>query len=73
MIPKPIRERLDLGPGTGVELIEHDGCLEVRPAPTPMALVQQDSVPVADATVPMPMLTQEMVREALEGGRRAPR
>lgn len=70
VVPKAVRERLNLRPGAEVELTEHDGWLEVAPAPTPMSLTRVGGAVVAHTDRDMPVLTQEQVRETIEHGRR---
>jgi len=70
VVPKDVRERLGLTPGSKVELIETDGRLEVSPAPTPIHLEDQAGVLVAVADEPLPMLTADQVREVVEAQRR---
>lgn len=70
MVPKALRQRLRLEAGAEVELIEHQGWLEVAPVPTDMSLDEHDGVLVARVDRPMPVLTQQMVRDVVEGVRR---
>jgi AbrB family looped-hinge helix DNA binding protein len=70
VVPKAVRERLGLLPGTEVQLTEGDGVLEVAPAPTPMRLVEREGRVVAEATVDLPALTADVVRDTLEQQRR---
>jgi AbrB family looped-hinge helix DNA binding protein len=70
VIPKEIRDRLGLVPGSEVEIIEADGWAEIAPAPTPMRLVRRGDHVVAETTRPMPVLTTETVRAVVERGRR---
>lgn len=70
VVPKPIRERLGLRPGTEIELTEHDGWLEIAPAATPMRLVGRGEDVVASTDQDMPVLTADEVRGALDHTRR---
>jgi AbrB family looped-hinge helix DNA binding protein len=70
VVPKAVRERLGLLPGTAVQLTEGDGVLEVAPAPTPMRLVERDGRVVAEAALDLPPLTADLVRGAVEQQRR---
>ena len=70
VVPKPVRERLGLRPGTEVELTERDGWLEIAPAATPMRLVGKGEDVVARADREMPTLTTEDVRRTMEQVRR---
>ncbi len=70
VIPKGIRERIGLAPGSVVEVTEHDGRVEISPAEAPVHLVEVDGVVVARSAAPLPPLTDEVVRETLERTRR---
>lgn len=71
VIPKALRDELGLTAGQELEISAADGRLEIEPTPTPMRLVQDEhGYWVAEAERPMPVLTQEMVREVLEQIRR---
>jgi len=70
VVPKDVRERLGLRPGSRVELCEVEGHLEISPAPTPVQLVDAGGVLVAAADIDLPTLTAEQVREVVEAARR---
>lgn len=70
VVPKDVRERLGLRPGSRIELREVEGRLEISPATTPVRLVDHDGVLVAAAETALPVLTAEKVRDALEATRR---
>lgn len=70
VIPKALRDALGLTAGQPLEIEEHDGRLELVPAPTPMTLVDDGTGPVAVAEGGMPVLTADMVRSTLERTRR---
>lgn len=70
MVPKSVRDRLGLTPGTEIELTERDGWLEIAPAATPMRLVGRGEDVVASTERDMPALTAAKVRESLEHTRR---
>lgn len=70
VIPKEVRERLGLRPGSRIELREVEGRLEVSPATTPVRLVERQGALVAVADTALPVLTAEQVREAVEATRR---
>lgn len=69
-MPKDIRERLGLRPGSTVDLLEVDGHLEVASAVTPMRLEERDGVIVAVAETPLPPLSADQVRSVVEATRR---
>lgn len=68
VVPKAVRDRLGLQPGSEVDVIEHDGWVEITPVATPMTLADDEPVAIADRE--MPVLTTERVRETLEALRR---
>jgi AbrB family looped-hinge helix DNA binding protein len=70
VVPKPVRERLGLRPGTEVELTERDGWIEIAPAATPMRLVGRGDDVVAETDREMPTLTADEVRRVIEQARR---
>ncbi|UQX11510.1 AbrB/MazE/SpoVT family DNA-binding domain-containing protein [Candidatus Mycobacterium methanotrophicum] len=70
VIPKRIRDRLGLRGNEQVEITEHDGRIEIEPAPTDVELVREGSVLVARPDAPLPPLTDEIVRETMDRVRR---
>lgn len=70
VIPKALRDALGLTAGQSLDIAERDGRLEIVPAATPMRLVDEGDGVAAVADVDMPVLTADMVRDALEHARR---
>jgi AbrB family looped-hinge helix DNA binding protein len=70
VVPKEVRERLGLRPGSRIVLREVEGRLEISPATTPVRLVEQEGALVAVADTDLPVLTAEQVRDAVEATRR---
>jgi len=70
VVPKEIRERLGLRPGSRIVLREVEGRLEISPATTPVRLVDHEGAVVALAASELPVLTAEQVRDAVEATRR---
>lgn len=70
VVPKEIRERLGLTPGSRVELVEADGHLEISPATIPVTLASKDGVIIAIAESDIPQLTAEQVRTVIDSTRR---
>ena len=70
VVPKALRDALDLRPGTPLEIEQVDGRLVLEPQPVPMRLVRRGKGLVAVAEKPLPRLTAARVRSALEAGRR---
>lgn len=70
VIPKPIRDRLGLVPGSSVEIAEHDGRVEISPPDAAVHLEEVEGVLVAVCDQDVPPLTDEVVRETMERTRR---
>ena len=70
VIPKALRDALALGPETPLEIIERDGSLIIEPAPLEMHLEDHGHGPFAVPDRPLPALTADQVRDALEAVRR---
>ena len=70
VIPKSIRARLGLGPGAAVAVSEHDGVVEIRPAPIPARIVRRGRVAVITADAALSSIDDDDVRAALEATRR---
>jgi AbrB family looped-hinge helix DNA binding protein len=70
VIPKELRDRLDLRGGRTVDIHERDGRLEIEPTPTGMALVRRAGRSVAVPKTRIPPLTDAIVRDTLERTRR---
>jgi AbrB family looped-hinge helix DNA binding protein len=70
VVPKALRDALDLRPGTPLEIEQEDGRLVLAPQPVPMRLVRRGKGLVAVTETPLPRLTAARVRSALEAGRR---
>jgi AbrB family looped-hinge helix DNA binding protein len=71
VLPKAVRAALGLLDGGRVEISEREGEVTIRPLPASKRLSQNENgqlVCVADE--PLPPLTVEMIRDALESGRR---
>lgn len=50
VLPKSLRERLGLDPGTEVEIVEEDGAVTVRPARSPDDVIERMERLVEDAS-----------------------
>ncbi len=70
VIPKALREALDLKPGLPLEIRAVDGMLQLEVAATPMQLSKRGQGVVAVSAKKLPKLTAEEVRESLERVRR---
>ena len=62
VVPKEVRERLGLRPGSRIVLTEVEGHLEISP--------EHEGALVAVADADLPVLTAEHVRDAVEATRR---
>jgi AbrB family looped-hinge helix DNA binding protein len=70
VVPKPVREKLQLRGGELLDVEERDGVIELRPAATDVRLVETPQGPVADPVGDIAPLTDELVRDVLEQVRR---
>ena len=70
VVPKPIRDRLQLRGGEVLEVEERDGVVELRPAPADLTRVETAEGPVAVPVDELPPLTDELVRDTLDRVRR---
>jgi len=65
VVPKAMREALDLKPGQTLEIRAGDGRLEIEAAATPMSLRKRGKGVVAVPEKDLPELTAAEVRETL--------
>ena len=70
VIPKALRQALDLKPGQPLEIRAGDGRLEIEVAPTPVKLLKRGKGVVAVPATTLPRLTADQVRETIERIRR---
>ena len=70
IVPKSLRDELGLSPGRELEIQARDGVLVVELLPTTVSLVRRGKALVAKPKEPLPPLTRDEVRAALEGARR---
>lgn len=70
VIPKPMRDALGIDGPTELELTERDGALELTVPYIKAHLEERDGFTVIVPDEPVPPLTNEMVREAIERSRR---
>jgi len=70
VVPKSLRQALNLKPGQSLEIRAGDGRLEIEVAATPMTLRKQGKGVVAIPDIELPELTAKEVRETLEQTRR---
>lgn len=69
-MPKKLRDRVALGDGGLVEVIERDGVIEIHPAPAELTIVETAGGPVANRVGETSALTTAEVRETVERLRR---
>jgi len=68
VVPKPMRERLALEPGTEVEIVESDGTVVIAPIRERAELIEESGMQVIAATgTPV---TAEQIRALRDAGRR---
>jgi AbrB family looped-hinge helix DNA binding protein len=70
VVPKPIRDKLQLRGGETLDVEERDGVIELRVVPTAVEVVRTPQGPVAEPLEEIPPLTDELVRDTLEQVRR---
>lgn len=70
VVPKPLRAELRIHGPTEVELVAHDGVLEIRPVTADAGIVPTPEGPVAEAVGDLPPLTDDDVRGVVESTRR---
>ena len=70
VVPKALRQALDLKPGQSLDIRAGDGRLEIEITPTSMALRKRGKDVVAIPDVELPQLTAIQVRETLDRVRR---
>ncbi len=66
VVPKAVREALQLKPGQPLEMRARDGRLEIEIAPAALRLEKRGKGLVAVPEKPLPRLTAGEVRDALE-------
>ncbi|HEX3838006.1 MAG TPA: AbrB/MazE/SpoVT family DNA-binding domain-containing protein [Steroidobacteraceae bacterium] len=70
VVPKSLRQALNLKPGQVLEIRAADGRLEIEVATTAMTLQKRGKAVVAIPDIELPALTADAVRETLEQIRR---
>jgi AbrB family looped-hinge helix DNA binding protein len=70
VVPKSLRQALNIRPGQTLEIRAGDGRLEIEITATPMTLKKRGKDVVAVPDVGLPTLTADAVRETLEHIRR---
>lgn len=70
VVPKSLRQALNLKPGQSLEIRAAGGRLEIEIASTPMTLQKRGKDVVAIPDIELPTLTANEVRETLEQIRR---
>jgi AbrB family looped-hinge helix DNA binding protein len=70
VVPKPIRDHLQLHGGEALDVEEREGVIELRLVPTAVEIVATRDGPVATPLEDLPTLTDEVVRDTLERVRR---
>jgi AbrB family looped-hinge helix DNA binding protein len=70
VIPKAIREALRLRGGESLEILERDGVIEIRSPQPEIDVIETADGPVATSRDAVPPLTDALVRDVLDQGRR---
>jgi AbrB family looped-hinge helix DNA binding protein len=69
VVPKPLRDAIGLVPGRRVDIVFVDGRLEIEVAPLDAHLEMKDGFPVIVPDEPVPPLSEDEVRRALDAVR----
>jgi AbrB family looped-hinge helix DNA binding protein len=69
VVPKALRDALQLKPGTRLEIRQEDGRLVLASPAVPMRLVRKGKGLVVQPGKPLPTLRAAQVRAVLESGR----
>lgn len=70
VIPKAVRDALGLTPGRAIDVVFTDGRIEIELAPAQVHVEQAGTLPRLVPDEPLPELTEQQVRDALESTRR---
>jgi AbrB family looped-hinge helix DNA binding protein len=70
VLPKPLRDELGITGATELEVEARDGVIELAVADVQARVEERDGTPVIVTDAPMPPLTAEDVRAALDRVRR---
>jgi AbrB family looped-hinge helix DNA binding protein len=70
VVPKSLRQALNIKPGQILDIRAGDGRLEIEISATPMSLQKRGKDVVAIPEIELPTLTADVVRETLEHIRR---
>ena len=70
VVPKALRDALQLKPGARLEARQEDGHIVLAPRPVAMRLVRKGRGLVVAPAKPLPPLRAAQVRAVLESGRR---
>lgn len=70
VVPKKLRDELNLVPGTRLEITVRNGKLELEPAATRMRLIRRGGGMVATSDEPLPRLNADEVRAVVDSLRR---
>ena len=70
VVPKPLRDELQLRGGTLLEIRVREGRIELEPVSARMTLVRRGRGLVATTETPLPRIGADQVRAVVEGQRR---
>ncbi len=70
VVPKSVRDALNLSAGRAIDVIYVDGRIEIELAPAEVEVSAEDGLPVVRPVDPLPPLTDELVRDTLDSTRR---
>lgn len=70
VIPKSVREAMGLTPGTPIDIRFADGRIEIEFAPLEVDIVREGRFPTVVPREPVPPMSDDDLRDALEAVRR---
>ncbi|WP_109474068.1 AbrB/MazE/SpoVT family DNA-binding domain-containing protein [Ornithinimicrobium cavernae] len=70
VVPKAVRDAMNLSAGSAVDVTYTDGRIEVELAPAQVVVEDDDGLPVVRPVEALPPLTDEQVRDTLDSTRR---
>lgn len=70
VVPKAIREAMQLSAGRAIDVMFVDGRIEIELAPAEVQVEVEDGLPMVRPLEDLPPLTDEIVRDTLDSTRR---
>lgn len=70
VVPKSLREAMQLRAGQAIDIVYTDGRLEIEVAPASVTITEDDDFPVVTYDDDVPLMDERLVRATLEDTRR---